>query len=107
MLQITPWERAALQLLAEGTATSALAVVVSGIGVAAFHPEGAKFAGLASRGRQGRGMSIFSVGGTAVSTPEEVTAAIAAAREQGLGAALLRVQSGQGTGFVALSFNQG
>ena len=25
MLQITPWERAALQLLAEGTATSALA----------------------------------------------------------------------------------
>ncbi len=44
---------------------TALAVVVSGIGVAAFHPEGAKFAGLASRGRQGRGMSLFSVGGNA------------------------------------------
>jgi FSR family fosmidomycin resistance protein-like MFS transporter len=43
----------------------ALAVVVSGVGVAAFHPEGAKFAGLASRERQGRGMSLFSVGGNA------------------------------------------
>ena len=44
---------------------TALAVVVSGIGVAAFHPEGAKFAGLASRERKGRGMSLFSVGGNA------------------------------------------
>ena len=44
---------------------TALAVVVSGLGVAAFHPEGAKFAGLASRDRQGRGMSLFSVGGNA------------------------------------------
>jgi FSR family fosmidomycin resistance protein-like MFS transporter len=44
---------------------TALAVVVSGLGVAAFHPEGAKFAGLASRERQGRGMSLFSVGGNA------------------------------------------
>jgi MFS transporter, FSR family, fosmidomycin resistance protein len=41
------------------------AVVVSGLGVAMFHPEGAKFAGLASRERQGRGMSLFSVGGNA------------------------------------------
>jgi MFS transporter, FSR family, fosmidomycin resistance protein len=52
-----------------GTAPSygltAVCVVVSGIGVAAFHPEGAKFAGLASRERQGRGMSLFSVGGNA------------------------------------------
>ena len=40
-------------------------MVVSGLGVAAFHPEGAKFAGLASRERQGRGMSLFSVGGNA------------------------------------------
>ena len=46
-------------------ALTALAVVVSGLGVAAFHPEGAKFAGLASRERQGRGMSLFSVGGNA------------------------------------------
>ena len=44
---------------------TAVAVVVSGLGVAAFHPEGAKFAGLASRERQGRGMSLFSVGGNA------------------------------------------
>ena len=44
---------------------TALAVVVSGLGVAAFHPEGAKFASLASLGRQGRGMSLFSVGGNA------------------------------------------
>jgi len=46
-------------------ALTALAVAVSGLGVAAFHPEGAKFAGLASRERQGRGMSLFSVGGNA------------------------------------------
>jgi MFS transporter, FSR family, fosmidomycin resistance protein len=46
-------------------ALTALAVVISGLGVAAFHPEGAKFAGLASRERQGRGMSLFSVGGNA------------------------------------------
>ena len=44
---------------------TALAVVVSGLGVAMFHPEGAKFAGLASRERKGRGMSLFSVGGNA------------------------------------------
>ncbi|MGH2945461.1 MAG: MFS transporter [Solirubrobacteraceae bacterium] len=44
---------------------TAAAVVVSGVGVAMFHPEGAKFAGLASRERQGRGMSLFSVGGNA------------------------------------------
>lgn len=41
------------------------AVAVSGLGVAAFHPEGAKFAGIASRERRGRGMSLFSVGGNA------------------------------------------
>ena len=43
----------------------ALAVIVSGLGVAMFHPEGAKFAGLASREQRGRGMSLFSVGGNA------------------------------------------
>jgi MFS transporter, FSR family, fosmidomycin resistance protein len=46
-------------------ALTAVAVTVSGVGVAAFHPEGAKFAGLASRERRGRGMSLFSVGGNA------------------------------------------
>jgi FSR family fosmidomycin resistance protein-like MFS transporter len=44
---------------------TALAVIASGLGVAAFHPEGAKFAGLASLERRGRGMSLFSVGGNA------------------------------------------
>jgi MFS transporter, FSR family, fosmidomycin resistance protein len=44
---------------------TAAAVVVSGLGVAMFHPEGAKYAGLASRERRGRGMSLFSVGGNA------------------------------------------
>ena len=39
------------------------AIVVSGIGVAAFHPEAARYANYASGGRQGSGMSIFSVGG--------------------------------------------
>jgi MFS transporter, FSR family, fosmidomycin resistance protein len=44
---------------------TAAAIVVSGLGVAAFHPEGAKFAGIASREMRGRGMSLFSVGGNA------------------------------------------
>ena len=44
---------------------TAAAVVVSGLGVAMFHPEGAKFAGIASGRQQGRGMSLFSVGGNA------------------------------------------
>jgi FSR family fosmidomycin resistance protein-like MFS transporter len=44
---------------------TAVAVVISGLGVAMFHPEGAKFANLASLERRGRGMSLFSVGGNA------------------------------------------
>jgi FSR family fosmidomycin resistance protein-like MFS transporter len=38
-------------------------VVVSGIGVAAFHPEGSKFAAYASGSRRASGMSAFSIGG--------------------------------------------
>lgn len=41
------------------------AIVVSGIGVAAFHPEAARYANYASAGRQGSGMSVFAVGGNA------------------------------------------
>jgi len=41
------------------------AIAVSGLGVAAFHPEGARFAGVAAGERRGRGMSMFSVGGNA------------------------------------------
>ena len=40
-----------------------LCVVVSGIGVAAFHPEAARFANYVSGSRRAQGMSFFSVGG--------------------------------------------
>jgi FSR family fosmidomycin resistance protein-like MFS transporter len=40
-----------------------LLVVVSGVGVAAYHPEGAKFAGFVSGARRASGMSLFSLGG--------------------------------------------
>jgi MFS transporter, FSR family, fosmidomycin resistance protein len=38
-------------------------VVVSGVGVAAFHPEGSKFAAYSSGARRASGMSAFSIGG--------------------------------------------
>src|SRR5919109_113553 len=38
-------------------------VVVSGVGVAAYHPEGSKFAAYASGRRRASGMSAFSIGG--------------------------------------------
>ncbi len=38
-------------------------VVLSGIGVAAFHPEGSRFANYVSGARRASGMSLFSVGG--------------------------------------------
>ncbi len=40
-------------------------VVVSGVGVAAFHPEAARFANYVSGARRAQGMSFFSVGGNA------------------------------------------
>jgi MFS transporter, FSR family, fosmidomycin resistance protein len=40
-----------------------LLVVVSGVGVAAYHPEGSKFAAYASGQRRASGMSLFSIGG--------------------------------------------
>lgn len=40
-------------------------VFLSGLGVAAFHPEGYRYAGLASGERRATGMSYFSVGGNA------------------------------------------
>jgi FSR family fosmidomycin resistance protein-like MFS transporter len=39
------------------------AIVVSGLGVAAFHPEGSRFANYVSGARRASGMSLFSVGG--------------------------------------------
>jgi FSR family fosmidomycin resistance protein-like MFS transporter len=38
-------------------------VVVSGVGVAAYHPEGSKFAAYTSGRRRASGMSLFSIGG--------------------------------------------
>jgi MFS transporter, FSR family, fosmidomycin resistance protein len=40
-----------------------LAVLASGVGVAAYHPEGSKFASFVSGRRRASGMSLFSVGG--------------------------------------------
>jgi FSR family fosmidomycin resistance protein-like MFS transporter len=40
-----------------------LLVVVSGLGVAAYHPEGSKFAAYTSGERRASGMSAFSIGG--------------------------------------------
>jgi FSR family fosmidomycin resistance protein-like MFS transporter len=42
-----------------------LAIAVSGVGVAAYHPEGARYASYASGDRRATGMSVFSVGGNA------------------------------------------
>src|SRR5947209_14644396 len=40
-----------------------LFVIVSGLGTAAYHPEGSKFAAYASGRRRASGMSLFAVGG--------------------------------------------
>ncbi len=48
-----------------GYAQIFLCIVLSGIGVAAFHPESARFANYVSGSRRARGMSFFSVGGNA------------------------------------------
>ena len=44
-------------------ALTVLVVAISGLGVAAFHPEGARYANHASGTQRGTGMSLFSVGG--------------------------------------------
>ena len=44
---------------------TAAAVAISGVGVASFHPEGARFANQVSGDRRGQGMSFFSLGGNA------------------------------------------
>ena len=38
-------------------------VFLSGLGIGAFHPEGAKFAGYASGARRATGIAVFSIGG--------------------------------------------
>src|SRR5438270_6539308 len=53
----------ALAGLAPSYGLTFAAVVLSGLGVAAFHPEGSRFANYASGRRRASGMSLFSVGG--------------------------------------------
>lgn len=65
--------------LLESYAALFAALVLSGIGGALFHPEGARYANRVSHSRQGTGLSIFSVGGNSgfVLGPLLVTAATA------------------------------
>src|SRR5581483_12025278 len=53
----------ALAGLAPNYGLTFAAVVLSGLGVAAFHPEGSRFANYVSGSRRASGMSLFSVGG--------------------------------------------
>jgi len=56
----------ALVGIAPGYLSTLLCVVLSGMGVAAFHPEAARFANyVSSKSGRARGMSFFSVGGNA------------------------------------------
>ncbi|HEX7300515.1 MAG TPA: MFS transporter [Solirubrobacteraceae bacterium] len=55
----------ALVGLTTGYAATIAAVAISGVGVAAFHPEAARFANQVSGERRGAGMSLFSLGGNA------------------------------------------
>lgn len=53
-----------LFLLGGSYAMAALGIFLSGVGVAAFHPEGSKLAHFASGHRKAWSLSIFSLGGT-------------------------------------------
>jgi MFS transporter, FSR family, fosmidomycin resistance protein len=55
----------ALVGVADSYLATAGAVAISGIGVAGFHPEAARFANQVSGDRRGQGMSLFSLGGNA------------------------------------------
>jgi MFS transporter, FSR family, fosmidomycin resistance protein len=65
---------AGVALAAVGTGLAAVApsyvlvlslIFVAGLGIAAYHPEGAKFAAFASGRRKASGMSLFNIGGNA------------------------------------------
>lgn len=49
--------------LTESYTATAIAVGISGLGVAAYHPEGARFAHEVSGSRRGSGMSLYALGG--------------------------------------------
>jgi FSR family fosmidomycin resistance protein-like MFS transporter len=51
--------------VAETYTATFFAIVLSGLGVAAFHPEGSRFANYVSGRKRASGMSLFSLGGNA------------------------------------------
>jgi FSR family fosmidomycin resistance protein-like MFS transporter len=51
--------------VASSYALTFFAIALSGVGVAAFHPEGARHANYASGASKARGMSLFALGGNA------------------------------------------
>lgn len=53
----------ALVALSPAYATAVACTFAAGLGIAAYHPEGAKFAAYASTARRASGMSLFNVGG--------------------------------------------
>jgi FSR family fosmidomycin resistance protein-like MFS transporter len=55
----------ALVGLTSSYVATAVAIAISGIGVAAYHPEGARFAHQVSGIRRGAGMSLYALGGNA------------------------------------------
>lgn len=55
----------ALAAVAPSFGLAFAATVVSGLGVAAFHPEGSRYANYLSGARRATGMSLFSLGGNA------------------------------------------
>ena len=52
-----------LSVLSTQYAWTVALILISGLGVAAFHPEGYRYAGLAAGDRRATGMSYFSLGG--------------------------------------------
>jgi MFS transporter, FSR family, fosmidomycin resistance protein len=52
-----------LSALAPSYPVFLLLIAISGLGTAAYHPEGSKFAAFASGDRRASGMSLFSIGG--------------------------------------------
>jgi FSR family fosmidomycin resistance protein-like MFS transporter len=79
-----------------------LLVVCSGFGVAAFHPEGSKFAAFASGEKRASGMSAFSIGGNVGYALGPVLASVLVAGS-GLGGGLLLMAPGIAAAVVLTS----
>lgn len=78
-----------------------LAVLLSGVGVAAFHPEGSKLASFVSGRRRATGMAVFSVGGNLGFAFGPLLASILVVA-LGLGGGLLLVLPGVAVGALLL-----